>query len=114
MSDTESKIDVATECLTRISELLAANPSNGRCADCEREHPEWTSQGFGTFICLNCAGYHRSMGAHITTVRSLTLDEWTPEQVRILEIGGNELFWDYLRSMRILQRYHLPEVLYYT
>lgn len=113
MQSVEKQLE-ATECLGRLSELLASSPANTRCTDCDKPNPEWTSQGFGTFICLNCAGYHRSIGAHVTTVRSLTLDEWTPDQVAVLEQGGNERFIEYLRNCKVLLRYHLPEVVYYT
>lgn len=109
-----SKEGEANEQLAKIFDLIASNPNNNRCADCDAPNPEWTSQGYGTFICLKCAGYHRSMGAHITTVRSLTLDEWSPEQFVVLERGGNDRFWEYLKNCRCIQRYHLPEVLYYT
>lgn len=114
MESSIQKHGEANEQLGKIFELISANPCNNRCADCDQSNPEWTSQGFGTFICLNCAGYHRSIGAHVTTVRSLTLDEWSADQYAVLECGGNERFWEFVKNCHVLQRYHLPEVLYYT
>ena len=44
----------------------------------------------GVFLCLNCAGKHRSYGVHASFVRSMTLDKWTSKQVEFMRLGGNE------------------------
>merc|ERR1711977_619339 len=36
-----------------------------------------------------CAGIHRSLGTHITKVKSTRLDEWKPEMVDTLRAIGN-------------------------
>lgn len=41
---------------------LSKLPSNSRCIDCNDPNPNWVSLNFGCFICLNCAGFHRSLG----------------------------------------------------
>jgi hypothetical protein len=99
--------------LEKRQDVLASNPPNTICADCQESNPEWASMGFGIFICLKCAGFHRSLGAHLTTVRSLTLDEWTVEQVQVLEISGNQPFIEYVQDKVGLEKYHQPNVLYY-
>ena len=33
--------------------------------------------------CLRCAGIHRNLGVHISKVRSVNLDSWTPQQVAV-------------------------------
>ena len=38
----------------------------------------------GVFLCIRCSGIHRSMGTHISKVKSVDLDVWTPIQ---LEVG---------------------------
>lgn len=38
----------------------------------------------GVFLCIRCSGIHRSMGTHISKVKSIDLDAWTPVQ---LEVG---------------------------
>jgi hypothetical protein len=37
----------------------------------------------GVFICIRCSGIHRSMGTHISKVKSVDLDVWTPEQMTV-------------------------------
>ncbi|KAK6946768.1 Arf GTPase activating protein [Dillenia turbinata] len=37
-----------------------------------------------------CSGIHRSLGVHISKVRSATLDTWLPEQVAFIQSMGNE------------------------
>lgn len=37
----------------------------------------------GVFICIRCSGIHRSIGTHITKVKSVDLDTWTPEQMEV-------------------------------
>jgi hypothetical protein len=35
----------------------------------------------GVFLCIRCSGIHRGMGTHISKVKSIDLDAWTPEQM---------------------------------
>jgi len=37
----------------------------------------------GVFVCIRCSGIHRSMGTHISKVKSVDLDTWTPEQMDV-------------------------------
>lgn len=81
-----------------LKQLLVEYPENKLCADCHGRQPTWASVNLGVFVCLTCSGIHRSLGVHISQVRSTTLDTWTPEQVAFFVTtqgnGASRLFWE--------------------
>jgi len=72
----------------QLSEL-SKQPGNNICCDCTAQRPSWASTNLGIFICLRCAGIHRSLGSHISFVRSITMDDWTPKQMETMFAIGN-------------------------
>ena len=56
-------------------------PGNHKCCDCPSLDSDWGSVTHGTLICLECAGKHRSLGVHVSFVRSIRMDSWSKEQV---------------------------------
>jgi len=66
-------------------------PGNEVCADCNAEGPQWASINFGVTLCIECSGIHRSLGVHITKVRSITLDTWEPEILKVMAELGNSI-----------------------
>ncbi|KAH9860326.1 hypothetical protein J1614_011656 [Plenodomus biglobosus] len=77
-----------------LRQVREADPSNKACADCGTEiKVDWVSINLGIVICIECSGIHRSLGTHITKVRSLTLDvtSFTPDIVEILLKIGNRV-----------------------
>ncbi|KAI9481766.1 hypothetical protein IWW42_004951 [Coemansia sp. RSA 1085] len=71
--------------------MLQQDEANERCADCGAPHPDWCSLNLGCLLCIACSGVHRSLGTHVSKVRSLTLDvtSFTPVAVALLLATGN-------------------------
>ena len=44
---------------------------------------EWASYNLGVFLCEACAQVHRSLGSHISKVKSLRLDKWDAAQIEV-------------------------------
>ncbi|XP_058099607.1 ADP-ribosylation factor GTPase-activating protein AGD12-like isoform X2 [Magnolia sinica] len=75
--------------LRKLKELLLKS-DNRTCADCGAPDPKWASANIGVFICLKCCGVHRSLGTHISKVLSVTLDDWSDDEIDFMsEVGGN-------------------------
>uniref|UniRef100_A0A7E4WBP7 Arf-GAP domain-containing protein n=1 Tax=Panagrellus redivivus TaxID=6233 RepID=A0A7E4WBP7_PANRE len=95
------KKDVSEKDAKRIKEAvtqLAKIPSNSLCADCQQQCTLWASVNIGVFICSRCAGMHRHLGVHITQVRSINLDVWTPAQLVSVLVNGNAWVNSWLMS----------------
>ena len=81
----------SSELLNRIRD---ADEGNRYCADCNSESKvEWVSINLGIVLCIECSGIHRSLGTHISKVRSLTLDisAFTPDITDLLLLIGNRI-----------------------
>ncbi|ORZ20492.1 hypothetical protein BCR42DRAFT_408895 [Absidia repens] len=75
----------------RILNELLKIPGNEYCADCRSKNPRWASYSLGVFLCVRCAGIHRKMGTHISRIKSLSMDQWTAEQIDSIKNGGGNI-----------------------
>ncbi|XP_037077071.1 arf-GAP with coiled-coil, ANK repeat and PH domain-containing protein 3-like [Pollicipes pollicipes] len=72
-----------------VLEQVRRVAGNERCCDCGRAEPTWASINLGVTLCIECSGIHRSLGVQVSKIRSLTLDAWEPEILRVMAELGN-------------------------
>eukprot|EP01104_Vermistella_antarctica_P006218 TRINITY_DN1693_c0_g1_i2.p1 TRINITY_DN1693_c0_g1~~TRINITY_DN1693_c0_g1_i2.p1 ORF type:complete len:768 (+),score=245.16 TRINITY_DN1693_c0_g1_i2:238-2541(+) len=73
-----------------LVQLQLHSSGNNKCADCNAPQPDWAVINYGVLICYQCSGVHRSLGAHISKVRSLTLDKWDDQTLELMKLMGND------------------------
>ncbi|XP_071542552.1 ARF GTPase-activating protein GIT2 isoform X3 [Panulirus ornatus] len=68
------------------------------CADCGAPEPGWASINRGILVCDECCSVHRSLGRHISQVKSLKKGTWNPIQhamVHTLYSSGANSIWEH-------------------
>ncbi|XP_049866740.1 ARF GTPase-activating protein Git isoform X2 [Pectinophora gossypiella] len=55
------------------------------CADCGASDPSWASINRGLLLCAECCSVHRSMGRHISHVKSLRQGTWPPSLLAMVQ-----------------------------
>uniref|UniRef100_A0A7M4F3P0 Arf-GAP with coiled-coil, ANK repeat and PH domain-containing protein n=1 Tax=Crocodylus porosus TaxID=8502 RepID=A0A7M4F3P0_CROPO len=86
-SECKEKLLKGESALQRV-QCIAGNAS---CCDCGLADPRWASINLGITLCIECSGIHRSLGVHFSKVRSLTLDTWEPELLKLMCELGNDV-----------------------
>mmetsp|Transcript_20702 Transcript_20702/g.33472 ORF Transcript_20702/g.33472 Transcript_20702/m.33472 type:complete len:472 (+) Transcript_20702:74-1489(+) len=103
-----------------VQKRIRALPGNSVCVDCSNVNPQWASVSYGTMMCLECSGHHRSLGVHLSFVRSVAMDSWTEKQIQAMEkSGGNQKLVDYFeqrnipKTMQISTKYNTKQAEFY-
>lgn len=77
------------------------DPGNNICCDTGADGAVWASISHGIYLSIGAAGVHRSLGVKVSFVQSTTMDSWRPVHLRMMELGGNQRFHDFLREQGI-------------
>lgn len=68
-----------------LRKVQAVHSSNLVCCDCgSAKTVDWVSINLLCVLCIKCSGVHRSLGSHVSKVRSLTLDSFREAEQRYL------------------------------
>lgn len=71
--------------------------ANRACCDGGSSEASWASVSHGIYLSIGAAGVHRSLGVKVSFVRSTTMDTWSPLHLRMMELGGNRRFCNFLK-----------------
>jgi ADP-ribosylation factor GTPase-activating protein 1 len=74
------------------------DPENTVCCDSGAVEATWVSISHGIYLSIGAAGLHRSLGVNVSFVQSTIMDSWKPKHLKMMELGGNRRFNDFLRE----------------
>ncbi|XP_030764159.1 ARF GTPase-activating protein GIT2 [Sitophilus oryzae] len=69
------------------------------CGDCGATDATWVSVNKGILLCTQCCSIHRSLGRHISQVKSLLKSSWNQNQLNMvmtLNNNGANNIWEHL------------------
>ncbi|KAG0250831.1 hypothetical protein BG011_008054 [Mortierella polycephala] len=90
-SSEDARLDTDQYGVRLLQAMRASHVANTLCADCGAKNPDWCVINLGILVCIECSGLHRSLGTHISKVRSMTLDttSYTKDLVEFIRTVGN-------------------------
>jgi len=77
---------------------LEEDPANAFCCDSGAADSAWASVSHGIYLSIGAAGVHRSLGVRVSFVRSTFMDVWPQTHLRMMELGGNRRFREFLEE----------------
>lgn len=71
---------------------------NKFCVDCNKNESTHASVSYGILLCEECADFHRvHFGMENSYIKSLFDELWDEYQIKCMELGGNKVFWDFMK-----------------
>ena len=99
--DNKKQIKNEVEKMETINKLINEN----NCSDCGAQKPNWLSSNWLTLVCIDCSSFHRSLGAQISKIRSLELDNISHEYLELLfKINQKEI--NYVLEEKVIDYYY--------
>lgn len=71
---------------------------NTVCCDSGAGDATWVSITYGIYLSIGAAGLHRSLGVQTSFVQSTVMDSWKPKHLKMMELGGNRRFNEFLAA----------------
>lgn len=84
-----------------FTKLVLEDPENSVCCDSGEEEATWVSVSHGIYLSIGAAGLHRSLGVKTSFVQSTTMDSWKPKHLKMMELGGNRRFNEFLKEQGV-------------
>ncbi|XP_055371139.1 ARF GTPase-activating protein Git-like [Condylostylus longicornis] len=69
-----------------MSIRLKLKPQSEICGDCGASDPSWASLNRGILLCSDCCSIHRSLGRHVSIIKSLRQGYWPLSQLNFIKI----------------------------
>jgi len=83
----------------KINSLLAL-PGNSTCLECESSQVEWASFPTAIFLCSTCGRQHKGF-TNEEKIKSLSVSEFSENDINKLEIGGNGRYLNFISGYNI-------------
>jgi hypothetical protein len=110
---------VSRQTSIEIFAKLKSDSDNLLCFECRSSDTSYASLSLSVFLCPSCAETHMNLGVDISFVRSLEQETWSIKQLKLLSVGGNRAFREFLATysipddLSIETKYRLVAVQYY-
>ncbi|KAK6202995.1 putative GTPase activating protein for Arf-domain-containing protein [Scheffersomyces amazonensis] len=76
----------------QLIDIVNSRGNDNKCGECGSLYPTWASVNLGILLCGRCSSIHKRIltPKNLSTVKSLTLDSWSHEQIDNLRRIGNK------------------------
>jgi Putative GTPase activating protein for Arf len=96
-AESDHETDISSNNATSLKRISSSTPASS-----SGTYPDWGSPNLGILFCFTCSGIHRSLGTHISFVRSVRMDAWDEKkQIPLMRIGGNQRCNNFLKKYNI-------------